>query len=110
MNMEEQNQQQPTPQPDKKSIEFNYRLFVIGKWMLFIGILSFFVLMERSNYAFVISSILIVVSWIIIIPSAIVYKRKSKQKIGFWNWLFIFSPIIIVSIFIYLFFCCLEIM
>lgn len=88
---EEQNQQKYVQDTLKdksainKSIEFNYRLFYIGKWII-ISSCIYFVVMEFGKiwtiyyYIPYIFCFFIIVGWIIAIPAAITYKRKSKKK------------------------------
>ncbi len=92
--MEEQNQQF-----DAKVIKMNYRLFITGQLIIIVSSIYFIQyylgIWEPGDYFSFTFLFLIFVGWIIAIPSAITYKRKSKKNIGIFRWIVIFLPIII---------------
>ena len=90
-----------------KSIQISYWLSVVGKILLITSYIFYFVLNVVLDVYFTnameIPLYFHLAGWIITIPSVIVYKRKTKKKIGALNWLLFIFLFILPAIFTILF-------
>ncbi|MCH7492743.1 hypothetical protein IID19_04125 [Patescibacteria group bacterium] len=88
-----------------KSIQISYWLSVVGKILLITSYIFYFLLNVVFDIyygnALEFPLYFNIAGWIITIPSVIVYKRKTKNKIGTLNW-FLFTILFILPVLAYL--------